>query len=255
MTTWDLGAGLDGAHVIVTGAAGGIGSAVANAFASAGALVIAVDVNATAVNDVVEALPGAGHQSAALDLADIAGIETFVKECTTRLGGVQVLANVAGLARRRKIEDVTEDDWDAQHTVNLKATFFLNRAIAESMKSSGIHGCIVNFSSQGFWTGGFGGSVVYNAAKGGIVTMSRGLARTYGPDGIRINVVAPGLVDTPMLRDGLPQEDFDRLVSQCPLGRVAEPNEIAGAVVFLASRHASYISGATLNISGGFLMY
>lgn len=252
---WSIGAGLEGAGVIVTGAARGIGREVAHAFASSGARVMASDVNAEGLADVVRSLPGDGHVGAGLDLADVDSLPGFVAQAAAELGGIDVLAHVAGVARRRTILEVTTEDWDIQHTVNLKAAFFLNRAVAESMKARGRGGRIINFSSQGFWTGGFGGSVVYNATKGGIVTMSRGLARTYGPDGILINTVAPGLVDTPMLRTGLSQDAFDALVTQCPLGRAADPAEIAGTVVFLASSHASYISGATINVSGAFLMY
>ena len=118
-----------------------------------------------------------------------------------------------------------------------------------------VNGRIVLFSSQGWWTGGFGGSVVYCASKGGIVSMARGLARTFGPDGITVNVIAPGQVDTPMLMDDLAEETFEALKEQTPLKRVGDPSEIAGVVVFLASDHASYVSGATINVSGGFLMY
>jgi NAD(P)-dependent dehydrogenase (short-subunit alcohol dehydrogenase family) len=116
-------------------------------------------------------------------------------------------------------------------------------------------GKIIAFSSQGWWSGGFGGSVVYCASKGGIVSMVRGLSRTLGPSGITVNAIAPGLVDTPMLMDDLSGETFEALKQQTPLQRVAEPSEIASVVVFLASDHASYISGATINVSGGFLMY
>jgi NAD(P)-dependent dehydrogenase (short-subunit alcohol dehydrogenase family) len=123
------------------------------------------------------------------------------------------------------------------------------------MVEQGDGGRIIAFTSQGWQTGGFGGSVAYAASKGGIVSMTRGMARTYGPHGITVNTVSPGLVETPMLTDGLSDEVYDSLKRQTPLGRVAEPHELAGTVVFLASRHAGYISGATINVSGGFLMY
>jgi NAD(P)-dependent dehydrogenase (short-subunit alcohol dehydrogenase family) len=123
------------------------------------------------------------------------------------------------------------------------------------MREQGQGGRIITFASQGWWTGGLGGSVVYNAAKGGIVTMTRGLARTFGPHKITVNVVAPGFVNTSMLLDGLDPAAVEATNSATPLGRLAEPQEIAGAVVFLASDHAAFISGATINISGGFLMY
>ena len=96
---------------------------------------------------------------------------------------------------------------------------------------------------------------MYSASKGGVVSFTRGLARTYGPDGILINTVSPGLVDSRMFRSGMTDEGIDSLLKQVPLGRAATPNEVAGTVLFLASDHASYITGATLNVSGGFLMY
>ena len=161
----------------------------------------------------------------------------------------------AVLRRRADIREITEEDWDAQLDTNLKASFFLCRSVAESMRAAGTHGRIVTFSSQGWWTGGFGGSVVYAASKGGIVSMSRGLARTYGPFGITVNSIAPGQAKTAMLLDGIQPEVLDRMTADTPLGRIAEPSEIAGVAVFLASKHASFVSGATLNVSGGFLMY
>jgi NAD(P)-dependent dehydrogenase (short-subunit alcohol dehydrogenase family) len=150
---------------------------------------------------------------------------------------------------------VTEDDWDFQLDVNLKATFFLDRAFAKRLRTEGRPGRIVNFTSQGWWTGGFGGSVVYAASKGGIVSVTRGLARTYAPDGITVNAVSPGGVDTPMLRSGMSDEAMASFVSMIPLGRLAQPDELAGAVLFLASERASYITGAIVNVSGGQLMY
>jgi NAD(P)-dependent dehydrogenase (short-subunit alcohol dehydrogenase family) len=133
--------------------------------------------------------------------------------------------------------------------------FFLCRAAGRAMIEQGQGGRIVTFTSQGWWTGGFGGSVVYAASKGGIVSVTRGLARTFGPHGITVNAVSPAQVDTPMLMTGLRPEVLEGMLKQTPLGRIAEPEEIAGTVVFLASQHAGYNTGATINISGGFLMY
>jgi 3-oxoacyl-[acyl-carrier protein] reductase len=253
--SWTVGAGLDGRGIIVTGAAGGIGAAVARAFASTGAKVMAVDLLQGRVDDVVDTLEGTGHVGVATDLADISGHATLVETAVERLGGVYVLANLAALLRRRPIEEITEEDWDVQHDINLKAAFFLCRATADAMIARGDGGRIVLFSSQGWWTGGFGGSVVYAATKGGVTTLCRGLARTYGPHRITVNCVSPGQVHTPMLMTGLAPEMYEAMKRQTPLGYVAEPEEIAGPVVFLASEHARYISGATLNVSGGFLMY
>jgi len=253
---WDVGAGLEGKGVIVTGAAGGIGRAVAEAFAATGARVMAVDVRQEAVAAVVAGLEGSGHVAVAADLRDLAAHQGLVDRARAELGSLDVLTHLAAVLRRRaNVDDVTEDDWDFQVDLNLKATFFLSRAAAQAMRAQGRGGRLILFSSQGWQSGGFGGSVVYNAAKGGIVTMTRGLARTYGPDGITVNAVAPSFVVTPMLMDGLDPAMLEGQIKATPLGRTAEPEEIAGPVVFLASRHASFISGATLNISGGFLMY
>ena len=251
-----LGKGLDGCGVVVTGAVGGIGSAVAHAFATCGARVVAIDLSEQGSRDVAAKLPGEGHVGFGADLGHIDRHTDLIEAAEEAVGPLVALAHLAAVLRRSgDITEVDESDWDAQVDVNFKGTFFLNRAFAETLRIAGRTGAIVNFSSQGWWTGGFGGSVVYNATKGGIVTMTRGLARSYASHGIRVNSVAPGLVDTAMLRDGLTETALQGLVDQVPLGRLAAPAEVAPAVVFLASDHASYITGATVNISGGWLMY
>lgn len=253
---WDLGAGLDGRGVIVTGAAGGIGRPVAEAFAAAGARVMAMDVAAERAEEVVAGLEGDGHVAVGADLADLSSHDALIRRAVDELGSLYVLANLAAvLKRRNSVDEVTEEDWDFQHDVNLKAAFFLCRSAARSMVDQGDGGRIVTFTSQGWWTGGFGGSVVYCASKGGIVSMTRGLARTYGPHGITVNSVSPGQAETPMLMTDLDPAVYEAMRAQTPLGYVAQPSEIAGTVVFLASKHASYITGATINVSGGFLMY
>jgi len=254
--TWSVGAGLEGKGVIVTGASGGIGRKVAEAFAMTGAHVMAVDLDQRAVDEVVDGMEGTGHVACGANLRDLSVHDTLVRRARDELGPLYVLAHLAAVLRRQyDIDDVTEEDWDFQVDLNLKATFFLCRAAARTMREQGKGGRIVMFTSQGWWTGGFGGSVVYNTAKGGIVTMTRGMARTYGPDGITVNAVAPGFVLTPMLLGGLDPASLEASSQATPLGRPAQPEEIAGTVVFLASDHASFISGATINITGGFLMY
>lgn len=251
-----LGAGLEGQGVIVTGAAGGIGREVASAFAAAGARVLATDLHRRAVEQTVRRLPGNGHLAVACDLCDLSAHAALLDRAVRGLGGLRALVHLAAVLRRRaELRRVTERDWDAQLTTNLKAGFFLCRAAAELMVKRRRGGRIVLFSSQGWWTGGFGGSVVYNSAKGAVVTMTRGFARTYARHGITVNCVAPGLVDTAMLTKDLEPSLLRSLVRQVPLGRLAAPAEVAGITVFLASDHASYVTGATVNVSGGFLMY
>jgi len=254
---WNVGAGLEGKGVIVTGAAGGIGSASAQAFAEVGARVCLIDRDGDRLAAVKDSLPGGGHHSIVVDLAAIEGHPGIVGEAVERLGRVDALANIAAVLRRAaSIDEIVEADWDLQLDVNLKASFFLSRAVGKHLREAGNGGSITNFSSQGWWTGGFGGSVVYCASKGGIVSMSRGLARTLAPHDVRVNVIAPGAVDTEMLRSGQSEEALnDFIQTQIPMKRMADPMEIASVVVFLASEHASYISGATLNVSGAQLMY
>ena len=253
---WSVGAGLEGRGVIVTGAAGGIGKAVAEAFAVTGARVLAVDLEQRAVDDVVAGLEGSRHVAAGADLRDLASHAPLVERARRELGGLYALADLAAVLRRRSsVVEVTEEDWDFQHDINLKATFFLGRQVAEALVEAGRGGRIILFTSQGWWTGGFGGSVVYASTKGGVTSLCRGLARTYGPHGITVNAVSPGQVETPMLMTGLDMEVYESMRKATPLGYVARPEELAGPVVFLASDHASYITGATINVSGGFLMY
>jgi NAD(P)-dependent dehydrogenase (short-subunit alcohol dehydrogenase family) len=253
--TWSLGSGLDGRGVIVTGAVGAIGRPVAEAFAAAGARVLAVDVDEGAIAQVVESLNGSGHAGFACDLTDIARLPALIDAARTSVGGVHALVHLAGVLRRRSLSDVSSEDWDHQIDVNLKASFFLCRAAGQEMISAGRGGRIITFASNAWWTGSFGGAVVYAASKGGIVSMTRGLARTFGPHGITVNSIAPGEIDSPMLRTGLEPKVLEGMLAQIPLGRLGRPDEVAGTAVFLASEHASYISGATINISGGFLMY
>ncbi|HEY8584020.1 MAG TPA: SDR family NAD(P)-dependent oxidoreductase, partial [Capillimicrobium sp.] len=249
--------GLDGRGVVVTGGAGGIGRAVVAAFASAGARVAVVDLDQARCEEVVAGLDDPSrHLAIGGDLSDLAQQEAVLRQALDAFGRFDVLAHLAAVLRRRAtIEDVTEEDWDIQLDVNLKATFFLNRWAARLFREQGNGGRIINFTSQGWWTGGFGGSVVYAASKGGIVSMSRGMARTLAKDGITVNTVAPGGVDTDMMRSGSSEQDLASFVSMIPLGRMAEPDELTGAVVFLASDHARYITGATVNVTGGQLMY
>lgn len=254
--SWSVGAGLEGKGVIVTGAAGGIGRAVAEAFATTGAKVMAVDIDQARVDDVVDGFEGSGHVGVAADLRDLGAHAGLIDRAREEIGGPYVLANLAAVLRRRgSVDEVTEEDWDFQHDINLKAAFFLSRTAADAMINVGQGGRIILFSSQGWWTGGFGGSVAYASTKGGVTSMCRGLARTYGPHKITVNTISPGQVKTPMLMTDLAPEVYEAMTKQTPLGYVAEPEELAGPVVFLASDHAGYITGATINVSGGFLMY
>jgi NAD(P)-dependent dehydrogenase (short-subunit alcohol dehydrogenase family) len=253
---FDLGAGLKGKAVLLTGAAGGIGREVALAFAAAGARVAAVDVAQTQAGVVVAEMEGGPHVAIGHDLRQVAGHKALVDRVVAEFGELNVLVQTAAvLIRRNSFFDVSEADWDVQHDVNLKASFFLAQAAAGAMLRTGKGGRIVNFTSQGWQSGGFGGSVAYAATKGGIVSMTRGLARSLAKERITVNAISPGAADTAMMRSGMDDAALAATVAQIPLGYMARPSQLAGAVLFLASDHADYITGATINVSGGWLMY
>lgn len=253
---FNLGSGLEGKVVLLTGAAGGIGREIALAFDAAGARVAVVDLAQKAIEETLSGMTNGPHLGVAADLKPVAGHAALVERVRRELGGLDVLVQTAAvLVRRQSVFEVSEADWDVQHDVNLKASFFLAQAAARAMCDAGGGGRIINFTSQGFWSGGFGGSVAYAATKGGIVSMTRGLARSLAKDKITVNAVSPGAADTAMMRSGMDEAALTATVAQIPLGYMAHPSQLAGTVLFLASEHASYITGATINVSGGWLMY
>ncbi|MCE2527739.1 MAG: SDR family oxidoreductase [Actinomycetia bacterium] len=252
-----LGAGLGGRGVIVTGAASGIGQATARLAAACGARVCGVDLNGPALREEVKEWANADqHLGVEIDLTRADAPQTVVDTVLGEFEDLWGLVLCAGvLVRRSSPAEVTRGEWDVQHNVNLKASFFMNQAVGEALKARGGGGRMITLSSQGWWTGGSHGAVAYSASKGGIVSMCRGLSTAYAPYGIMVNSIAPGVVDTPMLGVGLTSADLDAIAASCPMGRLARPEEIAQVAVFLLSTHASYISAATINVSGGLLFY
>jgi NAD(P)-dependent dehydrogenase (short-subunit alcohol dehydrogenase family) len=253
---FDLGAGLKDKVVLITGATGGIGREVALAFAGAGSKVAAIDIDQARADALLAEMEGGPHLALGYDLRPIGGHKALIDRVVEKFGRLDALVQTAAvLVRRPTIFDVTEADWDIQHDVNLKTSFFLAQAAARQMAAQGKGGRIVNFTSQGFWSGGFGGSVAYAATKGGIVSMTRGMARSLAKDKITVNSVSPGAADTAMMRSGMDDAALESTIAQIPLGYMAHPSQLAGAVLFLASDSADYITGATINVSGGWLMY
>jgi NAD(P)-dependent dehydrogenase (short-subunit alcohol dehydrogenase family) len=254
--TFDLNAGLKGKSVLLTGATGGIGREVALAFAGAGARVAVADLDQARLETLRAEMEGGPHLAIGCNLRSVDTHANVLSQVTEAFGGLDVLVQTAAvLVRRPTIFDVTEADWDIQHEVNLKASFFMAQAAARVMVEQGRGGRIINFTSQGWQSGGFGGSVAYAASKGGIVSMTRGMARSLAKEKITVNAVSPGAADTAMMRSGMDDAALAATVAQIPLGYMANPSQLAGSVLFLASDHADYITGATINVSGGWLMY
>ncbi len=247
------GWGLQDHGVIVTGAAQGIGAATARAFADAGARVCAVDLQLDSLRELVGSLPGDGHHAVGMDLTDVQAHPALVRDAAEHLGDVTAVVMAAGVLRREPFMDVTEETWDWQMDTNLKATFFLARAAGEHMAAAGTSGSITTFTSISARDGGVSSAPAYGASKGGVITLTFALARRYGPQGIRVNSICPGFTDTPMQRTGF-SSAADATIRATPIGRMADPAEIASVAVFLASAHASFVTGAIMNVSGGAYM-
>lgn len=247
--------GLKDKAVICTGAAGGIGSVTAAMFAREGARVLCVERTEALAQRAVEGLTGRGHAALGCDLRDPSAAALIVRTAADSLGGVDVLAHLAAVLAPSPVASLTEDSWDLHMEVNARASFFLARAAATHMEESGSAGRIVLATSGAWLSGGLPDRLAYASSKGAVTTMARGLAKAFGPHGITVNAIAPGLVDTAMMSLDLDPRTRQALEAATPLRRFARPEEIAACVVFLASAPASYVSGATLNVSGGFTLY
>ncbi|WP_205571704.1 SDR family NAD(P)-dependent oxidoreductase [Arthrobacter celericrescens] len=241
-----------GRTALVTGAGGGIGSAIAERLAAEGAHVIVCDVREDGANEVVDRIAAAGHSAEALafDLLDPKACAAAVNDVVARHGKLDVLVNNAGVNRRGHLLELSDEDWDLSFAVNVDAIFHLCRAAVPHMIEAG-GGAIVNTASQwGLYP--VPGHLAYNVTKAAVVALTKNLARDHAPQGVRVNAVAPGEVRTPMLesnlsRTGRSVADLDALV---PYGRIGETQEIAALVAFLASDEAPYLCGAVVEITG-----
>jgi len=187
------------------------------------------------------------------DLIDPAVPRQLVSDVVATEGRLDIVVhNAAVYVWQHPLPEVTLAEYDLQTSVNLRAVFFLSQAAAEAMRPNG-WGRLIGISSVGARTGGVSNSAVYNAAKAGVISLMKNFARNYGPDGITANTVAPGAVKG-FMTDHLSQEELDRVILGVPLGRFAEPIEIARVVGFLASDAASYVNGATIDVNGGWVM-
>lgn len=251
--------GMSGKTVVVTGAAGGVGSASARRFAEAGATLVLGDVNAVALEDLCGRLAALAEvHGVACDMTSIADIENLMAEAVEATGRIDVLVNTAGLWVEGPTETMTEADWDRVVDVNLKGTFFAcSRAIPELKKTEG---CIINLSSDAGLVG-TPETAIYTASKGGVSVMTKALAIELAPDLVRVNAICPADIMTPMLQyqadkygGGDPEGYFKRLLTsyfQGDKARFITPEEVAELVFFLASPPAAPITGANVSIDFG----
>lgn len=241
---------------MVTGGGSGIGRATALLLAQEGAAVVLVDINAAAGEETAAQISAAGGKSIFLhaNVAKAEDCERAVQSAVEQFGRLDVLFNNAGIIRRANVVTTTEEEWDRVMAVNVKSIFLMSKYAVPVMERQG-GGSIINTGS-GWGLKGGGNAISYCASKGAVVNMTRGMAIDHGPQNIRVNCICPGDTDTPMLRGeanqlGQPVGEFMEEAAARPLGRYAQPVEIAQAVLWLASDASSYVTGAALVVDGG----
>ena len=239
---------LRGRVALVTGAARGIGAATARAFAEAGARVALLDRDGAGLETIAGETRGLAY---AADVTDAAAVARVVGEIVARWGRLDVLVNNAGIVRDAALADVTEADWAASLDVNLRGPMLCARAAVPHMKANGF-GRILSATSIVARSGNYG-QTAYTASKAGIIGLTRTWARELGPKGITANAVAPGFIDTEMVKT-VPPKVMAEVVARTPAGRMGRPEEVAAVYLFLASDLASFVNGAVVGVDGGLLL-
>jgi len=241
---------------IVTGGASGIGRATAVLFAQEGASVAILDINPEQGQSAAAEIEAAGGKAIFIpcNVARAEDCRKAVEQTAAAFGGVDILFNNAGIIRRANVLSTTEEEWDRVMAVNVKSIFLMSKYAIPYMEKAG-GGSIINTSS-GWGLKGGGNAVSYCASKGAVTNMTRAMAIDHGKQNIRVNAICPGDTDTPMLRNearqlGEEEEKFLAEAAQRPLGRYAQPIEIAQAVLYLASEASSYVTGTALVVDGG----
>ena len=241
----------------VTGSSTGIGRAVALALAERGCrVVVHYNRSEDEAREVVERISSSGGEAMLVggDVADAGEVGRMAREIEDRYGRLDVLVNNAGsLIERRSFSEMTEDLWDRVMEVNLKSVFLCSQAVLPTMKRQG-EGRIINVTSVAARNGGGPGSAAYAAAKGGVSTLTRAMAKELVSENILVNGVAPGVITTPFHERFTPPEIRERMTAGIPIGREGTPGEVAGTVVFLASPAADYLVGEIIEVNGGQLM-
>lgn len=240
---------LDGKKVLVTGAARGLGKAIADGLAESGATVYGTSRDAESARRIGERY---GTPALAVDITASAQMAEFADHLMQESGGIDLLVNNAGVNVPKPALELTTEDWDTVFDTNLKGSFFLTTSLARHWMKSGTQGAIVNIASQAGIVG-IEERAAYGTSKAGLIHLTKILALEWAPAGIRVNAVAPTFVRTELTASTLNRPDWAaELLSRIPIGRFGEPEDIAGAVAFLLSDAAALITGHTLAIDGGY---
>lgn len=245
---------MTGKVAIVTGAGSGIGRASAHRFALEGANVAAADINAEAARATAETVPAGAHGKitpANVDVRRSDQLRTLVADTVRRFGGLNVVFSNAGIMRGGSVVDLSERDWDDLFAVNVKGSFLLAKFAVPEMKRSGGGSFILTASANSFYAES--DIAGYCATKGAVMQLTRAMAIDHGPDGIRVNCICPGWIDTPMsqpfLQENPAGRDFAGKIA--PVGRIGRPEDVAEVALFLASDESGFVTGSAYNVDGG----
>jgi len=239
---------LHGKTALITGAGRGIGAAIAQVFAREGARVAAADIDGTAAEKIVSALPTSGL-ALGMDITAHQAVRDGVEQTIAHFGQLDILINNAGYVTFSTFEDCSEEVWDRIIDINLKGTFLCAQAVLTHMKARKT-GVIISMSSLAAKTGGVAAGPPYAAAKAGVSALTINLARTMAPHGVRANAISPGVIDTAMTSSPA----HDPVKAQIPLGQVGLPEDVANCALFLASDEAKHITGEIVDVNGGLFM-
>jgi len=247
---------LEGKVAVVTGGAGanGLGFASAKMMAAHGATIVILDL-AGADPAGAAARLGAKHVGLVADVTNKASCDAAAAEIVKRLGRIDVLLNNAGVTQPAKTCDITDADYDRILDVSLRGTLHMSQAVAPTMQQqkSGAIVCISSVSAQR--GGGILGGPHYSAAKAGVLGLAKAMAREFGPDNVRVNCITPGLIATDINKGKIPEDKRQAILDGIPLGKIGEPADVAGAVVFLASDLSKYCTGIVVDVNGGMLIH
>ena len=242
---------------LVTGGNSGLGAAICEVFAAEGCNVVINYLfnpqDAECLAERLERQYGVKAVTAKGDITSASDIESNIKTSLARTGRLDILVNCAGVWPTAFVKDMTDEDWEKTVRINLTGPFMFSKRVVNHFINNSVKGKIINIVSQAAFHGSTSGHAHYAAAKGGLVAFTISLAREVAQYGINVTAVAPGMMRTPMNKEAL-SERGEEYVRRIPLGRISEPEEVAFAVVFLASEKADYITGATVDVTGGMLM-
>lgn len=247
---------LSGKTAVISGAAGprGIGYATARTFAAQGARVAILDLDGEAAEKAAADL-GPGHIGVACNVTKAADCIRAIGDVMAAFGQIDILINNAGITQPVKVWDISETDWDRIQDVNLKGVLFLSQAVMPHMRErkSGSIACMSSVSAQR--GGGILGGAHYSAAKAGVLGLAKAMARELGPDGIRVNCVTPGLIQTDINAGKISDEKRVEILAGIPLNRLGVPQDVANIYLFLASDLSSYLTGNVIDVNGGMLIH